>query len=71
MTDNCRNIIWIGFAAGLVVGLAAGVLSAPNSGFETRAILKAKAEEAQKSAAEAIEKLRTQMHVVHSDGATG
>ena len=68
MTDDCRNVAWIGFAAGLLAGLAVGVLSAPNSGFETRAIMRAKAMEAQKSAADIIERLKAQTHVIHGNG---
>ncbi len=67
MADNCRNIIWVGFAAGLLVGLAVGVISAPNSGFETRAIIKAKAHEAGRSTAGAIERLKTQMQAAHDN----
>jgi len=68
MADNRRNVAWIGFAAGLLVGLAVGVLSAPNSGFETRAIIKAKAMEAQKNTADMMERFKAQAHVIHGNG---
>ena len=68
MTDNCKSIVCAGFAAGLLVGLAVGLLSAPNSGFETRAIMRAKALEARKSAADMIERLKAQTHVIHGNG---
>ena len=45
-----------GFLAGSAVGLAAGVLTAPQSGKRTRRMIQRKAEEAEDRIAEAAEK---------------
>ena len=55
MTNKPVGIWTCGFLAGSVVGLAAGMLSAPRSGKRTRRMIQRRAEEAEDHIAEAAE----------------
>ena len=59
MDDNgmAKGLV-IGLVAGAVFGLAVGMLYAPKSGVETRAMLKEKAMEAREKAGELVEKVK-------------
>ena len=56
--------IAIGFIVGAAVGLAIGVLYAPHSGKETRAIIREKAEIAKEKAEEIIEEAKEKAEVL-------
>lgn len=57
----------LGALLGAAVGVAAGILTAPKSGKETRADLKAKADEAKKKADKAIADAKVKGQKVYND----
>ncbi len=65
MSDhNTGNSFAIGFIVGAAIGLAVGILYAPHSGKETRAILREKAEIAKEKAEEIIEDAKEKAKVI-------
>lgn len=50
-----KGKVAIGAAVGALIGIAAGMLTAPRAGKQTRAELKAKAENLKRSASEKVE----------------
>jgi gas vesicle protein len=57
--DNGAAYLGIGMIAGLVIGLAVGILYAPKPGYETRTMLKEKAAEFKERAGEVAEEVKT------------
>ncbi len=55
---NKASSMGIGLLAGLVVGAALGLLFAPKSGSETRAMLKEKAEVVREKAGETVSRMK-------------
>ena len=57
-TKDTGSGFFVGFIAGVTIGLVAGFLYAPHSGEETRELLKEKSETVRKKADEVAEKVK-------------
>lgn len=58
MSDRGTGNFFAGFMVGAIIGVALGFLFAPQSGTETREIIKSKAELAKEKAEELAEKVK-------------
>jgi gas vesicle protein len=67
-SDSNGSMLTVGlvFLMGAVIGAGVGLLLAPKSGAETRAILAAKAREAKEKAAEAAEMVREKASIMRN-----
>ena len=60
---NSGAMMGVGLVAGLALGLAIGLLYAPQSGSETRAMLRERAMELKEKGGEVMQTARERMHV--------
>jgi gas vesicle protein len=67
--ENGAAYMGIGMIAGMVIGLAVGVMYAPKPGMETRAMLKERAVDIKDKAAEVVENVKTRAgEMMHKTG---
>ncbi len=69
--DNTAAYLGIGLITGLLVGLAVGVLYAPNAGPETRAMIREKAGEFKDKASEVADRVKTRASEMMHRGQEG